>query len=713
MRRLEEAREGKENHMLPFLWLHGEPQADILDEIGKIASCGIGAFCVEARPHPDFAGERWWSDMDAIMREARARGMRVWLLDDNRFPTGNANHAFRDKCPEKAKIYLGERHVDIIGPAKGHSLLIAPLLPEDAELLGVLALPKPDGATLAVRMEGAIDLAPRICDGFAHFDLPKGRHRLFALFATRTGGGREHYMNIIDKDSVRVLIDEVYEPHYARYKDDFGKTFAGFFSDEPEFGNTPGYDFCGSLGKRDVRLPWSAALDGALRLRWGGAFARSLPALWYEAGRETAAIRHAYMDEATKLVRGCLSGQLSAWCEERGVEYIGHTIEDDNAHARLGCGAGHFFREQGPKHMGGVDVVHCQILPGFTEPVHQWIAGDGDGEFFHFALAKLASSAARIDPKKRGRAMCEIFGNYGWAEGVGLMRWLADHMLVRGINQFVPHAFSPRYPEPDCPPHFFSRGSNPQFRFFSALARYMNRAAHLLSGGTRLPEAAILYHGDMEWAGKAMLSQKPARALLERRLDFDIVPADVFADGSAAFGGGLFSVNGAAYKSIVVPSCQYLPRHAADGLARASQKGVPVFFVGKRPSADTQAAPLPERFSSCGAAVPLAKLAGAVEKAAPPDLRVACASKELRVFSAEQPDGRALMFFNESVSRRIEAPVHAPAGRFGTYARYDGVNDALLRRRLVGDRFMLRLGPGESALYVLEKGGHIGGDGIG
>lgn len=32
-----------------------------------------------------------------------------------------------------------------------------------------------------------------------------------------------------------MLLDAVYEPHYERYKEDFGKTIAGFFSDDPVF----------------------------------------------------------------------------------------------------------------------------------------------------------------------------------------------------------------------------------------------------------------------------------------------------------------------------------------------------------------------------------------------------------------------------------------------------------------------------------------------
>ena len=30
-------------------------------------------------------------------------------------------------------------------------------------------------------------------------------------------------------------------------------------------------------------------------------------------------------------------GQVGEWCQKHGVEYIGHIIEDDNAHGRLGC----------------------------------------------------------------------------------------------------------------------------------------------------------------------------------------------------------------------------------------------------------------------------------------------------------------------------------------------------------------------------------------
>ena len=202
--------------------------------------------------------------------------------------------------------------------------------------------------------------------------------------------------------------------------------------------------------------------------------------------------------------------------EEHNVEYIGHIIEDDNAHTRLGCSIGHYFREQKGQHRSGVDLVHFQILPGFNEKVHRWLSWETDGEFFHYGLAKLGSSSAHIDPKKQGRAICEIFGNFGWAEGVRLMKWLTDHMLVRGINHFVPHAFSPKFPDRDCPPHFYARGNNPGYRFFAHLMRYMNRVCHLLNDGIHLTDAAVLYHAEAEWTGEeTMLFQNLSESFLK------------------------------------------------------------------------------------------------------------------------------------------------------------------------------------------------------
>ena len=82
-------------------------------------------------------------------------------------------------------------------------------------------------------------------------------------------------------------------------------------------------------------------------------------------------------------------------------------------------------------------------------------------------------------------------------------KYLIDHFLARGVNRFVPHAFSPKeFPDPDCPPHFYAHGNQMQYSHFGHVIRYMNRAAHLLSGGKYPAKTAVLYHADAEWAGE-------------------------------------------------------------------------------------------------------------------------------------------------------------------------------------------------------------------
>ena len=104
-----------ENHILPFLWMRGEDEQIIRTELAKIYKSGIRSVCLEARPHPDYAGEKWWHDVDIVIDEAKKRGMTIWILDDAHFPTGMANNGLA-KHPEKARRFLVSQFVDVVGP---------------------------------------------------------------------------------------------------------------------------------------------------------------------------------------------------------------------------------------------------------------------------------------------------------------------------------------------------------------------------------------------------------------------------------------------------------------------------------------------------------------------------------------------------------------------------------------------------------------------
>ena len=529
MKVLKEALQGRAgNAILPFLWVHGEEETKIRAGIAQIAASGIGEFCVEARPHPDFVGPRWWHDLDIILDEAKKRAMRVWILDDAHFPTGYLNGRLSE-FPQARKLLADHYGVDVVGPAPGSAFMLR--LEREERLIGVVACRR-DRAD-PNRMLEAVDLTARAQGDTVFWDVPEGLWCVLVLKATYNGHDRLTHVNILDRDVVRLLLDICYEPHYAHYRAEFGKTIAGFFSDEPQVGNASSRVVgVAQVGNKAMPLSWTAEIEARLRAAWGERFAPMLAACWYQLDGLSPAARLAYMNEVSRSFQVNFSEQVGGWCRERGVEYIGHVIEDNGSHMRLGHGPAHFFRALWGQDMAGVDVVLQQIRPGLEDTQFLKISGREyfDGRFFHNLLAKLAASLAHLDPKKKGRALCEIFGAYGWSEGLKLMKWLADHMLVRGINAFVPHAFDlAAFPDEDCPPHFYAWGNNPQFPFFRQLMDYMNRVSHLIQGGRHIPCVALLYSAEGEWMDResAQPLEEVCLALNRAQIDYEIVPGDV------------------------------------------------------------------------------------------------------------------------------------------------------------------------------------------
>jgi hypothetical protein len=392
----------------------------------------------------------------------------------------------------------------------------------------------------------------------------------------------------LEPEPVRAYLDFVYEQHYKRYARFFGSTIAGFFTDEPRFGSMASYT--AALGTKGMSLPFSKRLLAQLDEAWGGDFGLLLPYLWYEStehldsGRLSDRVRYAYMDLVSHLFGKHFLGQIGNWCRAHGVQLIGHVVEENGAHARVGYGAGHFFRAMDGLDTAGLDVVY-HLWPEYTTGIVNWGGlTEWDAEFAYWGMAKMASSAAHIDPKKKGVTVCEAFGAYGWQEGLKLMKWITDHLAVRGVNFMIPHAFSPKQNDPDCPPHFYARGLNPQWKYYHLLSEYTNRIFHLLSGGTHIAPVGVLYHAEAEWAGEYEPFERAVKTMAQDQIDCDVLPMDVLVDSARTrIETGYFRINQETYKVLVVPFAEHLPHTLMQVLVKLIQNGIPVIFTGEFP----------------------------------------------------------------------------------------------------------------------------------
>lgn len=647
MKKIKENLSNQNGHYLyPFFWQHGESNEKIEEYMDKMQEQGIYNVCIESRPHPDFLGPGWWQTMDGIVAKAKKHEMKIWILDDAKFPTGYAN----GQVPKSLKKrYLNIRRFDVVGPNRHGQLDLRAMVDmreyakdprhkDDEFFKAFIALNDPS-AKDAFFEDSLLDITSGYRDGYLNFELGSDHYSIFVLYKTDCGqeAATSDYLDPTLKEATDVLINEVYEKHYDRYRSEFGKTIVGFFSDEPRFGNIKGPDSI--IGKTMMPLPYNDLVDEKIAERLDNNNG-NLVFLFYGKSELASLMRFHYMDVVSKLYQENFSKHLGNWCQNHGVEYVGHVIEDNNAHARLGYGPGHYFRAMAGQDMAGIDIIGGQVVPGMDYFHEAFSTGGSDGEFYHYALANMGASCAKLDPKKKGRLMCEAYGAYGWIEGLKMMKWISDHMISHGVNVIVPHAFSPKeFPDWDCPPHFYAHGNNPQYPYFHHLTGYLDRLCHLFSDGHKCAKVGVLYHGFGEWSGDAMLMQKVLKQLQQSQISADVISEDYLLE--AKMQPGSYQINNFDYEILVVPYACRLPKVLLETISELADN-VPVYFVDG----------YPEGFA-CDKTqmIGLEDLASQLDKY--PDVKTTSIEPSLVCYKYQQADGLGYFLTNESVTKTI------------------------------------------------------------
>ncbi|MBQ3507486.1 MAG: hypothetical protein IJA91_02950, partial [Clostridia bacterium] len=350
------------------------------------------------------------------------------------------------------------------------------------------------------------------------------------------------------------------------------------------------------------------------------------------------------------------------------------------------------FRALEGQDMAGIDIVLHQVMPGMAHHIHNASLSTGisDPAFYHYILGQLGASMAHQYPQMRGRAMCEEFGAYGWAEGCTTMKWITDFLLVRGINHFVPHAFSPNYPDPDCPPHFGAEGHDPQFEGFTHLMNYTNQAAHLLYGGEHITSCAILYHAEGEWMnekGDYMLMQVPAKALYDEHLCYDLICQETLE--KTAVENRKMVINGEHYGALVVPYGKVLNPALVPAVKKLIEAGVPVLLCEGRPEG------LP------GEVVPIADLPARIRELGLSDITVEGNCPLLRHYHVKRDGADVFMFFNEDSVNTAQATVTLPVS--GGFMRLRLIEDAMYADTAKDGKVTVELLPGQSEILVFGE----------
>ncbi len=506
----------------PLFWLHGDESRDRLETyVGKVAEGGNGCFTAESRPHRDWLGEGWFRDLGICLEAAKQRDLKLWIFDEKWWPSGEVGGKVPAQYGSKRLVATA---TNITGPTRlvangyeGPNFVAALAGKESAE--GI------DGASL-------VDLSGAIRQGALNWDAPPGNWKVIKFTWANRLSGQRYLVDGASQDCVDWYIRTVYQPHYDRFKSDFGRTILGYFYDEPETHGDWGTEVMKVLAERGV--DWKKALTA-----WK----------FKLAGEEQAAGRYQYQDALAEAWGRTLYGGLSRWCREHRVQSIGHFLEHNNAYLSPEVCAGNMFQLQKYSDMGAIDAVFDQFVWGkrvtYDAPVWQ--------------TPKLGSSISHVYGKPDDVTMVEIFGARGQDLTYPEMKWWADHMQVSGVNFLIPHSFNPRAPrDTDCPPYFYNGGFEPRWPLYRVFADYTSRLSLMLSGGRHVAPVALLFLGQSRHVGKSVTPEQISEALQDALYDCDWMPYEVF-ENDVALAGQELKLRQEAYKILVVPPVEVIP----------------------------------------------------------------------------------------------------------------------------------------------------------
>ena len=523
----------------PLFWLHGDESKERLEQfVNKVVESGNGTFTPESRPHSDWLGKGWFRDLGICLDQAKKHDLTMWIFDEKWWPSGMVGGKVPEQFSSKA-MNASDVIVDGLSMYTGSGY--------GKNLIAVIAgRETPDG----IDSTSLIDLTAKVSGDNLTWNAPSGRWKMMKF----TWEQRPGLVDGASRDCVEWYIRTVYQPHYDHFKADFGKTIKGFFYDEPETRGDWGTEVLPMLNERGV--DWKKALV---------AYKFEL------AGDDQIAARYQYYDAFAESWGRTLYGGLQDWCTDHNTTSMGHFLEHDQLYLSTGTCAGNMFQLQKYSGMGGIDLVCQQMYPG-------------QRPFGVYQIPKLGSSIAHAYGKKDDITMCEMFGAYGQDITYPQMKWLTDHMQVRGVNYMIPHSFNPRAPyDVDCPPYFDNGGFEPRWPLYRVYADYTSRLSLMLSGGKHVCPIALLYLSNSSHVGKYVTPEAMTTAIQDAAYDCDWLPYDVL-EKDAKINGRELALHNERYKVMIVPPVEVIPYGTLTRVKEFFDSGGVVIGYGFTPS---------------------------------------------------------------------------------------------------------------------------------
>lgn len=565
----------------PFWSWNGKlDAATCREQVRLLHEGGMGGFFMHARTGlaTRYLSKEWFDCVRACVDEAKRLGMRAWLYDEDRYPSGSAGGEVTRRNERFRSRVLAFHACDGADVPKGFALPGGAVAsgPADAAFLktaGAIAvfsarLGKGHRASGVRRVPCGRDPAPG-----------PGETVVFARVESEspsTWFNNGTYLDTIGRDATGRFIALTHDAYARELGASLGKEVPGIFTDEPHYPPPANPDRCPQDAVLSVAsVAWTDDLPAEFKKRAGYDLAPRLLELVCDVdGIDSSRLRHDFNDLLCHLFANRFIRRIGDWCEAHGMASTGHLLCEDSLFSQTWA-VGSCMRSYEYMQMPGMDLL-----------TDTWRI---------FTTAKQVSSAARQFGRKW--RLTETYGVTRWDFPLLGHKALGDWQMALGVNLRCHHlawytmlADAKR----DYPASIFFQ--SPWWGRYAAVEDYFARVNAILSRGVEVRDILVLHPVESVWMltragwGADSRLQPLERSfalvtenLLASHLDFDYGDEDIMARRARVTVDGRLRVGKAHYRAVVVPRMLTMRSSTLRLLNRFAEAGGTIVFADDPP----------------------------------------------------------------------------------------------------------------------------------
>jgi len=433
-----------------WVWNDLMTRDEIKRQLESFKARGIGGAFIHPRPGliTPYLTDEWFSLCAYAVETGKSLGLRIWLYDENSYPSGFAGGHVPAEMPDAARSGLRMRR--FAGPPR----------PSANEPLVVLR----KTLTSFEDVTGKVQTGREDAAAYYVFDVvradPSPWHGGFT------------YVDIMRKDVTEKFLDLTLNGYKRSIGNEFGLTVPGVFQDEAEIS---------PAGGREA-VNYTPALFQTFQTRWNYDLRPNLVSLFEEVGNWRR-VRHDYYSTLLDLFIENWAKPYYAYATDNNLVFTGHYWEHEWPAPRVS-----------PDNLAMGAYAH---MPGIDMLMNDWETGP-HAQFGNARSVREIRSVA--NQMGLSRTLSETYGAGGWDLTFADQKRIGDWEYALGVNflnQHLSYATIKGARKRDHPLSFSDH--EPWWPCYNTLADYFGRLSVVMSLGRQVNRILVVEPTTTAW----------------------------------------------------------------------------------------------------------------------------------------------------------------------------------------------------------------------